>query len=260
MKKGYIDGPEGQVHYWMTGHGPTLLMIHQAAQSSEEYRAIGPVLGKHYQVLAIDLPGHGASDDPPRELEMDDFTRATLALLDALDISHLSILGHHGGSSIAIDIAARQPERVNKVILSGCGIRTPEEVQALLAARTTRNLAIRNDGEFLIDTWKRYVELTGPETTAETTFIPFLESLRARLRPYDAHHAILRWDRKPVLSRMQCAVLLIQGQLDDFVNRQAELLDLIPNSTRHVMPGCGAFMYFEQPAEIAGVIREFLAD
>ncbi len=259
MKKGYIDGPDGQLHYWMTGHGPTLLMIHQAAQSSEEYRAIAPLLAEQFQVLAIDLPGHGASDDPPRELEMDDYTRATLAVLDALDISHLSILGHHGGSSVALDLAAREPARVYRVILSGCGIRTPEEVRALLSARTTRNLPIQNDGDFLIDTWKRYVELTGPETTADTTFVPFLESLRARLRPYDAHHAILRWDRKSVLPKVKCPVLLIQGELDDFVNRQAELLHLIPNSTRHVFPGCGAFMYFEQPAKIAGVISEFLA-
>lgn len=259
IRQGYVTGPEGQVHYWTMGRGPTLLMIHQAAQSAEEFIAIAPYLADGYQVLAIDLPGHGNSDDPPREFLVEDFTRATLALLDQLDIQKLSILGHHGGSSVAMDIAAREPQRVDKLILSGTGVRTPEETKALVEGGMTRDIPMAKDGDFLMQTWKRYVELTSPDAIAEVAFRPFLVSLQARLRPYDAHYAIMRWDRKPVLEKLDLPVLLMQGDRDVFVNRQEQLAEMIRNSTREIIPGGGAFMYYEMPKECAAVIRAYLA-
>jgi pimeloyl-ACP methyl ester carboxylesterase len=258
IQQGYVTGPEGQVHYWTMGQGPTLLMIHQAAQSAEEFIAIAPYLADAYRVLAIDLPGHGNSDDPPREFLVEDFTRATLAVLDQLDIQRLSILGHHGGSSVAMDIAAQQPQRVDKLILSGTGVRTREETQALIEGGMTRDIPITTDGDFLLSTWKRYVELTGPDAPPEVTFRPFLVSLQARLRPYDAHYAILRWDRRAVLEKLDLPVLLVQGDGDVFVNRQEQLAEMIRNSTRRVITGGGAFMYYEKPQECADVIRAYL--
>ena len=170
----------------------------------------------------------------------------------------MSILGHHGGSSIAIDIAASQPERVRALILSGCGIRTPEETRALLAQRGERKVSIENDGEFLSGMWGRYVALTSTATPAAATLRPFLIAQAAQLRPYDAHDAILRWDRKPRLAKVSCPVLLLQGELDSFVNRQEALLEIIPGSRREVIPDRGAFMFYEDPEGCAGVIRGFL--
>ncbi len=258
MHKGYLDTADGQIHYWSEGSGPDLLAIHQAGQCSEEYRGLAAHLRDSYRIWAIDLPGHGPSENPAQEFEVDDYTRVTTALLDAQDIHNVSILGHHGGSSIAIDIAAAQPERVRALILSGCGIRMPEETQALLAQRGTRKVSIENDGEFLTGMWGRYVALTSDTTPAADTLRPFLIAQAQQLRPYDAHDAILRWDRKPRLEKVQCPVLLLQGELDSFVNRQEALLEMIPGSRREVIPDRGAFMFYEDPATCARVIGGFL--
>ena len=259
MNKGYLDGPHGQIHYWTAGQGPDLVMLHQAAQTSREYEGLIPHLAPHYRLVAIDQPGHGQSDDPPQEYEMEDYIKATKVVLDALNIERCALGGHHGGSSIALGIAAEQPERVSHLILSGCGIRSPEETQRLLNQRMTRDIPLTDEGEFLIETWRRYVKLTDDTTPALTTFEPFLVALSQKLRPYDAHDAILRWDKGTVLDKIECPVLLMQGSRDDFVKNQDVLCTKFKDARREVLDGPGAFVFYEAPEASARLIADFLA-
>ena len=259
MKKGYFDGPHGQIHYWMAGEGPDLVLLHQAAQTSQEYVGLIPYLADKYRIVAIDQPGHGQSDDPPQEYEMEDYITATRAALDALDIQRCALGGHHGGSSIALGIAAEQPERVSHLILSGCGIRSKEETQRLLNTRMTRDIPLTDEGDFLIETWRRYVKLTDDKTEPLKTFEPFLVALTQKLRPYDAHDAILRWDKGTVLDKIQCPVLLMQGSRDEFVKNQDVLCTKFKDARREVLEGPGAFIFYEAPEASAKVIAEFLA-
>ena len=78
MKKAYVNLPEGQVHYLTAGEGPALLLFHQAPMSSEEWLEVIPALSEHFTVFAPDMMGHGQSDDPGHEYEMEDFAATTL--------------------------------------------------------------------------------------------------------------------------------------------------------------------------------------
>lgn len=260
MRKGYLDGPHGQIHYWVAGEGPDLVLLHQAAQTSQEYLGLVPYLGSDYRIIAMDQPGHGQSDDPPQEYEMEDYITATQVVLDGLDIQRCALGGHHGGSSIALGIAAQQPERVSHLVLSGCGIRSPEETQRLLNVRMTRDIPLTDEGDFLIETWRRYVKLTDDKTEALKTFVPFLVSLTQKLRPYDAHDAILRWDKGKILDLIQCPVLLMQGSRDEFVKNQDVLCSKFKDARREVLEGPGAFVFYEAPEASAKVIADFLAE
>jgi len=79
MTKGYVDIPEGQVFYRTEGSGEPLLLIHQRPFSSEEYSPMIPILAQSCRVLAIDTLGHGYSDNPPREYEIEAFTQSKKA-------------------------------------------------------------------------------------------------------------------------------------------------------------------------------------
>jgi pimeloyl-ACP methyl ester carboxylesterase len=260
MQKGYLDGPHGQIHYWIAGEGPNLVLLHQAAQTSQEYLGLVPYLAADYRIIAIDQPGHGQSDDPPQEYQMEDYIKATQVVLDGLNIQRCALGGHHGGSSIALGIAAQQPERVSHLVLSGCGIRSPEETQRLLNVRMTRDIPLTDEGDFLIETWRRYVKLTDDKTEALQTFVPFLVSLTQKLRPYDAHDAILRWDKGAVLDQIECPVLLMQGSRDEFVKNQDVLCGKFKNARREVLEGPGAFVFYEAPQAAAKLIADFLAE
>lgn len=77
---------------------------------------------------------------------------------------------------------------------------------AVLDTPMTRDLPIDAEGEF------------------------FIEGLKARSRPYDAHFAVLRWDRDPVMARMRKPALLIHGEHDDFAEAPEQMAAQIEGS------------------------------
>ena len=110
MKRGYIDTPEGQVHYRTEGNGESFLLLHKAGLSSDEYTEMLPFLGKSYRAIAMDVLGYGNTDLPKPEPKFDDYVKNIMHFLDAMKINKTSIAGHLLGSSFAAEIAATHPE------------------------------------------------------------------------------------------------------------------------------------------------------
>lgn len=259
IEKGYIKGPKEKIHYWKIGTGEPLLLIHQSTSSSEEYAGMIPYLSGKYQLVSYDWQGHGNSDDPDSEPTVEDYTATAISVLDHLNIEKCHVLGHHGGAVLAMNLAYVQPERVDKIILSGTsGPKTEDEAQQFTASlKIKKRHQLKKDGQSILDAWKRYVDYL-PDSTPEEVLSPFLNNIMSRMRPYDAHYAILKWDRKPALHSLKGPVLLLQGAKDMFVSRQEKLLEIIPNSQRTVLENAGAFHFFDKAEESATAVAAFL--
>lgn len=257
MKCGYVDIAEGQIHYKTEGSGSCVLFLHQSPLSSDEYADLIPLVSKHYHALAMDYMGHGNSSDPPKEFDIEDFARTTVAALDSLGIRRVSLVGHHTGALVAVEIAAVYPQKVEKVILSGCPVYSPEEWRAFLSQPMTRDIPMTEDGSFLIKAWQKYRGLT-PHSDLQTCFKPFIIALKSRTRPYDAHFAAGRYVVKPKLGMIKAQTLLVSGDKDMFVNQLDSTKKLIPNCTITVIKGGGLFLNFEVPGEFAKAILEFM--
>lgn len=257
MKCGYANIAEGQVHYREEGNGPCVLFLHQSPLSSEEYSDLIPLVSGHLRAIAIDSLGHGNSSDPPKEYDIEDFARTTVAVMDVLGIKKTSLVGHHTGALIAVEIAAVYPQRVEKVILSGCPVYSPEEWKAFLSQPMTRDLPLTEDGSFLVKAWQKYRGLT-PDSSLQTCFKPFIIALKSRVRPYDAHFAAGRYIVRPKLGMIKAQTLLVSGEKDMFLNQLGSTSRLIPNCETAVIKGGGLFLNFEVPGEFAGVILEFM--
>ncbi len=260
VRRAYVDTQLGQLHYSTAGEGPTLLCIHQSSSSMEEYMALVPFLADQYHLVFFDLPGHGLSSDPINEPGVEEFTNTALALVDHLGIDKCSILGHHGGALISMNFAYRYPERTEKVILSGTsGIKNELEKKSFsqnLADRKKVGLDI--NGESLLLAWQRYVAYM-PGAALTDVLRPFLNSVMTRMRPFDAHHSVLKWDREPALRSLQMPTLLVQGMQDEFVSHQENLLKIIPNAERAVIHNGGAFLFYDKAKECAELIDAFLS-
>lgn len=257
-KKAFCATAFGDVFYWRLGNGPVLLMLHQASQSSEEYAAIAPFLAKHYTVLSIDYPGHGYSDDPTSELNVEDFTQCIVTVLDELDIDSVDICGHHSGGLLAINLAVNFSDRVRRIILSGIGVRTEENVRAFFDTPLSRDLPLDSNGDFLAKSWAVYRKMTSPGFSPDITFRSFIIGLEARRRPYDAHIAMMKWDRTPLLEKIRQPTLLICGEYDHFAETPEQLLQSISDSRLVNIAGGGPFLFQETPAECADAIIRFL--
>lgn len=98
---------------------PTLLFIHGAGLEHSWFGLQSRYFGYHgWNVLAVDLPGHGRSEGPPipSVAEMADWV---FALLDSVPIEKAAAVGHSMGSLIALECAARHPQRIERIALIG---------------------------------------------------------------------------------------------------------------------------------------------
>lgn len=262
IKQGYVNTDEGQIHYWEAGNGPALLLIHQSSSSVEEYAGMVPYLSDNYQVVAFDWAGHGNSDDPAREFGVEDHSKSAIAVMDHLGIKDFHLLGNHGGALIAMNLAWRHPNRVNKLILSGTsGVKSAEEAKAFTESlNLQKRKHTERDGKSISQAWQRFTGYM-PNSNAEEVVVAFINNLNSRVRPYDGHYGVLRWDRKPALESIKNReILLVQAENDEYVSHQETLLDILPNSQRMVVKDAGVFMFFEAPESSAKIISDFLQE
>jgi len=262
IKQGYVNTEKGQIHYWTAGNGPALFLIHQSAASGEEYAGLVPYLSDDFTLITYDWPGHGMSDDPEYELGVEEYTEAGEAVLNHLKIEKAHILGYHGGALVTMNMVAKNPDRFDKVILAGTSGPKPKEKSEKFSKDLDATLkkSHQTDAQSLADAWERFEEYL-PNSQSGEILRPFLNNIYTRIRPYDAHYGVLRWDRWPSLDKIKHKEILItQGENDSFVGRQEKLLELLPNARREVVENAGVFMFYEVPEVAAELIGRFLKE
>ena len=261
MKRAYVDIPEGQIHYRIEGTGEPLLMLHQTALSSDEFSEVIPVLGKSYRVVAMDVMGYGNSDMPPREYKVEDYTQSIIHFLDALDIKKTNVIGHHNGAAFAVEMAAAYPERVDKLVLSGCPYLAQEVRQARLEQPRYKPMEIKADGSHLAEWWNYYSSRWShfkPEIIQRI----LADYLRAGLgtKAVSAYWPIYQYDIEPRLQLIKSPTLLITGTYDIFHDRLGAIKNLIPRCRTHIIEGAHDHSPWEKPDEFAQTILEYLQD
>lgn len=96
---------------------PALVFIHGAGLDHSWFGLQSRYFGYHgWNVLALDLPGHGRSEGPPLA-SIESMADWVLQVLDQCSVKRASVVGHSMGSLIALECAARHPERVERIAL-----------------------------------------------------------------------------------------------------------------------------------------------
>ena len=114
---------------------PTAVFIHGAQNDHSVWVLQTRYFAHHgFSVLAVDLPGHGRSEGVPLE-SVEALSDLLLALLDAAGVSKAILIGHSMGSLIALEAAARAPEKTLAVALVGMAYPMKVSPALLDAAR-----------------------------------------------------------------------------------------------------------------------------
>ena len=263
--RGYVDSPEGQIHYWAEGRGDTVVLFHQSPTAAAEYALVLPILAEHYRVVAWDMPGRGNSYDPSREYEIEDFARAMVLLLDALDVTSTSLVGHHDGAIMAVEIAAMDPTRVDKIVLNGCAA-WPERFEKRQAASRAKAESMPKpkkpaDGrQILIDTWDGYAAWSVPDPRPEQVFPTVMLGLASKRRPQFPNMVPLYLPK--IQDRMRLigdSVLLTAGRHDQYYVDEMEATgELFPAWETSVEEAYGNFPGAENPEAFAATVLDFL--
>ncbi|MCC2976544.1 alpha/beta hydrolase [Sphingomonas sp. PL-96] len=131
LRRGYTDGPFGQIHFQHAAQGRPLVLLHQAIMSSDQFANVfAPLVERGLRPIAIDMPGFGASDPPAAPPTIADYATAVLPVLDSLGIDRAAVAGHHTGALVATELALAHPERITAVVLAGPMIISDAERQS----------------------------------------------------------------------------------------------------------------------------------
>ncbi|MES0862849.1 alpha/beta fold hydrolase [Ruegeria sp. SCPT10] len=117
-----LSEPFGQVSYREAGQAhvgvrATVVLIHGVGMQSAAWAPQVTTLSKSHHVVALDMPGHGGSDPIPAGSELPVFVDWLRAVLDALGLQQVSLVGHSMGALIAGGFAIDHPDRVARVAL-----------------------------------------------------------------------------------------------------------------------------------------------
>ena len=108
---------DSTIHYEESGAGLPIVFLHGNPTSSYLWRKITPQLADRAKTLAPDLIGMGASGRPEIDYDFADHARYLKAWFDALGLREVILVGHDWGGALALDWAARHPDRVRGVAL-----------------------------------------------------------------------------------------------------------------------------------------------
>jgi pimeloyl-ACP methyl ester carboxylesterase len=120
MKTQKIDAPNGAIAvHESAGQGPLVVLIHGNSSSSRAFsRQLDGPLGTRLRLVAIDLPGHGESDDAkdPSAYSLPGHARAVLAVVEALGLHEARFVGWSLGGHLALEMAPDLPRAPGFVI------------------------------------------------------------------------------------------------------------------------------------------------
>ncbi|MGD9597179.1 MAG: alpha/beta fold hydrolase [Steroidobacteraceae bacterium] len=118
-----LDMPAGQLRALRNDDaaGRPVVVIHDAIGSSDSVAQVAASFIGRRPVVAIDLPGHGESDDtlPRGRATVGAYALALRKALDALRIRECDIVGVHGGGLVGLELAHTAPRRVRRLVLVG---------------------------------------------------------------------------------------------------------------------------------------------
>jgi pimeloyl-ACP methyl ester carboxylesterase len=152
----FVTVGKRRVHYFRAGAGPAIALLHACPCSAKVLLPLLPVFADRFTALAFDMPGFGLSDKLPQPApSVEDFADALAETLDALGIEHTATYGRHTGASIAVEFAARHPQRCAMALADGFAVfRKRYSDEAL--DRYLEPIVPAWDGGHLTRLWFRY--------------------------------------------------------------------------------------------------------
>jgi pimeloyl-ACP methyl ester carboxylesterase len=117
IKSAYADVNGLHLYYEIHGGGKPLVLIHGGLSASEAFGPSLEELAKGRQVIAVHLQGHGRTHDIHRPLRFEIMADDIAALISQLGLGKADVMGYSLGGGVALQIAIRHPEAVDKLVV-----------------------------------------------------------------------------------------------------------------------------------------------
>jgi len=209
VRRGYVDTGAGQIHYRAcpAPGRPRLLFLHQTASSSAMYEKLMRTLAGEYDMAALDTPGFGGSFDPDGKPSTTHYCQWLLEAAEQLGFSRCHLFGHHTGACFGVEIAARNPERVESLTMIGPVPLSGDEREQFRVHFSTP-MAPAADGAHLRATWD-YLAALGADRDLGLHHRELLDTVRAWRGRYQAYSAVWDQDWSGFFRQVSCPILIM---------------------------------------------------
>lgn len=250
-----------EMYYELTGEGEPLLLIHGLGSSTRDWEYQVPSFSQKYQVITIDLRGHGKTDKPKGPYSMQMFANDIAELLKTIGISSTHILGISLGGGIAFQFAVDYPDLVKSLIIVNAGIEIPTDSFKMKLEAFKRTSIVKLVG------MKKMGQVLAPRLFIK----PEQEELRQKLierwqendkKAYlSAMRALIGWSIRDQLDKIKCPTLII-GSDQDYApsSIKEEYTALLPNAKFIEIRDARHAVAIEKPEEFNEIVMNFLSD
>jgi pimeloyl-ACP methyl ester carboxylesterase len=262
-----IDTAVGKVQMWRAGAGAPVVYLHSAMGEGPGLAFLEELAGTN-DVVAPVFPGFGESEGIGEIDDMEDAVFHVLDLLDQLGLDAAPFVGLSLGGWMAAEVATRYPERVRRLVLvNPAGLYLPEapvtdifgkppaELAEVLFADQSHPVA-----QMMYALAERYDDPASMSEIPLELLLPMVKSMSATAK--------LAWDpylHNPKLARrlhrISAPTMIVHGSGDRLIARaHAEAYAAgIPDARIADVEGAGHMLALEKPAELAALVRDFLA-
>ena len=252
------------IHTETYGTGEPLILIHGWAMHTGIWRTFAKQLAQDYQVICVDLPGHGQSEKLP------EFTLENIShhLQKILPDSSCTLVGWSLGGLIALDLVNRFPLRVKSLVIIGsnpCFVKTPTWAGMKLPVLEKFAADLTADGR---GTLLRFLSL---QVKGLENYKTVLKELKVALHDCEPPEAeVLRGglkilqqqDLRPQLARLSCRALVVLGTHDALVPVAVgeQMQSLNSNLRLNIIDKAAHVPFLSHPAQLMSILKSFMEE
>jgi pimeloyl-ACP methyl ester carboxylesterase len=239
--QGYIEHEGARIWYATYGAGPPVILLHGGLGHSGNWGYQVPALVRSgYRAVLIDSRGHGRSTRDERPFSYDLMASDVLAVMDALQLENVGLVGWSDGACTALILAAKAPSRIAGVFFFACNM-DPSGVKPFEASPTLNRCFGRHQ--------KDYAQLSAtPEHFKD--FVEAVTLMQQTQPNYTAHD----------LAKISVPIVIVQSEHEEFIRREhAEYLaQTIPNAKFIMLHAVSHFAPLQRPEQFNTAMLEFL--
>lgn len=256
-------------HVEVSGAGEPILLLHGFTGDVSIWRDSRSALDNRYQVISIDILGHGKSDKPSTVVpyQMESIASDIVQLLDSLSVYQTHLLGYSMGGRLALYLAIHYPDRFSSLILESAspGLATEQERED----RRDRDNALAdkieaNEIQWFVDFWEG-LSLWDSQKSLSNDVLLNQRAQRLQNDPQGLANSLRGmgtgvqpslWDRLPEIT---LPTQLIVGEFDSkFIGINQHMTQLMSNATMTTITNAGHTVHLENPKAFIKQVQLFL--